>query len=563
MWLNVARLLAWYAQMIYGMVVGYGRTQIVERETPTLSSLPSEVLDEVASYLSRADLASLSLVDRSCSAISRPHLWRTLPSLAPIITLLPRECFAIDEFVMTKSEVRRGRMTYCSHERRTKIQYLRALDIQNDCWKRNPRLLQSASHVQRLYLRLSQRSATHSIYDRKGTIHIDLTNFIAFAESLAQCGTASTLFPNLRTLEVDCSSEDGLPARLLLPFTSPRLSVFSTNCLVSGMDDHPNWNHVTEFRFAEPRLEGRVLNSSVAEIPMFTAIQSRIRAVRTLDLCLHRARGLHALLSQCSRTLCSLSLTIASGRNKRVDSFALYHLRRLTLRGQSGAFASALLGSPHLQLVDVQPSLSRGESDFTGIVDRIARGCRNDALQRVRIVGKARVVWSLAMHHIDPLTTFGNLVELEVRASSHIALGDADYDLLAQRLPRLHVFKVSDIDFAAAPREPPQRPATLHALVSFATRCPDLRQLSLEIHEAETVPSLAEGLLAVTLPTKASQVDELGVGSGGKAISPADVASFLRLLFPSLRHLKVSQCCDREAWNAVEKMVMAPKDAEH
>ncbi|KAI5892744.1 uncharacterized protein SCHCODRAFT_02542960 [Schizophyllum commune H4-8] len=540
-------------------------------QRPALYTLPRETLDEIASHLGKPDLISLALVDRHYNPIAQRKIWHTLSSLVPIMLLLPEERLCLEEIKVPD---------HYSVER--KIWLLHLLDIDDSDWDSYPRLRLLASYVRKLYLHplledKRDRDSRLPTFFRQGKVYIDWTTHALMADSLARCRDDFTLFHNLQTLEVYSGVDGGFPAKLLLPFTGPRLSTFIPRCLIADMDADPLWNNIniTEFRFADPRSAGKAGDASALTIPLLAAMRPQFASLRTLDLRLHHSTGLRTLLKECTDSLVQLTLTLGDC-SETVGSFNLLGLRRITLRGQSAAFAVALLGSPHLQQVDLQTSFMKGESDLEDIVAAIARTCQPSVLRSARIVGKTvgklepddrlhspdespiAKEWFLSLRHINSLLAFTELITLEVRASYKIMLDNSDYALLAQHLPHIRVFKVETYDmysFGNWERErilPPQL-ATLNALIRFAYHCPDLERLSLNIHDVRDIPSLEDWDCLLDTP---SQVSELAVGFGGLEVPVSEVARFLHLLFPALKHLKSAQARLATTWQHVDKLLM-------
>ncbi|KAL1724294.1 hypothetical protein EV715DRAFT_285463 [Schizophyllum commune] len=538
-------------------------------QRPALYTLPRETLDEIAGHLSKADLISLAVVDRHYNPIAQRKIWHTLSSLVPIMLLLPEERLCLEEIKVPD---------HYGVER--KIWLLHLLDIEDDDWDVYPRLRLLASYVRKLYLHplvedKRDRDSRLPTFFRQGKVYIDWTTYTLMAESLTRCREDSNLFHNLQTLEVYSGVDGGFPAKLLLPFTGPRLSTFIPRCLIADMDDDPLWSNITEFRFADPRSAGKAGDASALTIPLLAAMRPHFASLRTLDLRLHHSTGLRTLLKECTDSLVHLTLTLGDC-SEAVGSFNLLGLRRVTLRGQSAAFAVALLGSPHLQQVDLQTSFMKGESDLEDIVAAIARSCQPSVLRSVRIVGKTvgksgpddpphrpeespiDKEWFLSLRHINPLLAFTELITLEIRASYRIVLDDSDYALMAQHLPDIRVFKLETYDVYTSghwerARTLPDQLATLDALVSFAYHCPELERLSLNIHDVQNIPSLQDRDCLLDTP---SQVSELAVGSGGMEVPVYEVASFLHSLFPALKHLKSSQAYRYSTWEHVDKRLM-------
>ena len=159
--------------------------------------------------------------------------------------------------------------------------------------------------------------------------------------------------------------------------------------------------------------------------------------------------------------------------------------------------------------------------------------------------------WSFTVDQITPLRAFPCLVELDISVSSEISMIDADYAALAPSWPALRVFKLKHA--RGAPDTAVLSPlTTLAALVSFATACPVLEELGIQLH-VNSLPDLI-------LPAHQSRVHTLDLGfRTALDVDVPLVADFLRSLFPALQKLHVVPALGvATMWNRVRYSVLPP-----
>ncbi|KAL1732354.1 hypothetical protein EV714DRAFT_282725 [Schizophyllum commune] len=512
---------------------------------PAIYRLSVETLHEIAEHVghnSKADLASLVRVDQRFQALGEGILWRELPSIVPLLRLLMPEYFYLNYVYVHKP-------------------------LPDDVWEQHPSLLRLASHVKTLLIHpISSPTLDHYLdtFWRQGTILVDMHTLTEVSRSLSSDPSRAALFPRLQRLEVNSFS--GISAELLLPLLGANLSSCVAYCTIWGLDEllrHTKIDNFSHCEFMLSDLLDEILNdndnsddedddpepfrpySVVERRSVFDMINLRdiapvIHSLRALKLRLNFAKDLPALLRPASDSLRSLDVEISELEDAETD-YNLRSLRSLTVRRQKAKFARAL----SLEIA--------GSDDLDALLTRIRQECRPAILHRVRIderEGSTRD-WSFTIDQLTPLRAFPCLVELDISVSSEISMTDADYAALAPSWPSLRVFKLKHarnaLDTAVL------SPATtLVALVSFATACPDLEELGIQLH-VNSLPDLV-------LPAHQSRVHTLDLGFRATlGVDVPLVADFLRSLFPALQKLHVVPALGvATMWNRVRYSVLPP-----
>ncbi|KAL1759389.1 hypothetical protein FB107DRAFT_205309 [Schizophyllum commune] len=513
---------------------------------PAIYRLSVETLHEIAEHVehnSKADLASLVRVDQRFQALGEGILWRELPSTVPLLRLLMPEYFYLNYVYVRQHK-----------------------PLPDDIWEQHPSLLRLASHVKTLLIHPISCPALDHYLDtfwRQGNILVDMHTMTEVSRSLSSGPSRTALFPRLQRLEVNSFS--GISAQLLLPLLGANLSCCVTYCTIWGLDELLARTKIDDFSHCEFMLSDpldEILNDdtfddedddpepfrpysvverrSVFDMPNLRDIAPVIHTLRALKLRFIFAKDLPALLQPAYDSLRSLDVEISELEDTETD-YNFRSLRSLTVRKQKATFARAL----SLEIA--------GSDDLGDLLTRIRQECRPATLRRVRIderEGSTRD-WSFTVDQLTPLRAFPCLVELDISVSSEISMTDADYAALAPSWPSLRVFKLKHARDAldTAVLSPSTTPA---ALVSFATACPDLEELGLQLH-VDSLPDLV-------LPAHQSRVHTLDLGfRTALDVDVPLVADFLRSLFPALQKLHVVPALGAATmWNRVRYSVLPP-----
>ncbi|KAI5825809.1 hypothetical protein K523DRAFT_341615 [Schizophyllum commune Tattone D] len=514
---------------------------------PAIYRLSVETLHEIAEHVghnSKADLASLVRVDQRFQALGEGILWRELPSIVPLLRLLMPEYFYLNYVYVRQHK-----------------------PLPDDVWEQHPNLLRLASHVKTLLIHPISCPALDHYFDtfwRQGTILVDMHILSEVSRSLSSGPSRTALFPRLQRLEVNSFS--GISAQLLLPLLGANLSSCVAYCTIWGLDELLTRTKINNFSHCEFMLSDLLdefLNdndtsddedddpepfrpdSVVERRSVFDMINLRdiapvIHSLRVLKLRLNFAKDLPTLLRPASDSLRSLDVEISELEDTETD-YNLRSLRSLTVRRQKAKFARAL----SLEIA--------GSDDLDALLARIRQECRPATLRRVRIdeCEGSTQDWSFTVDQLTPLRAFPCLVELNISVSSEISMTDADYGALAPSWPSLRVFKLKHARDAldTAVLSPS---TTLAALVSFATACPDLEELGIQLH-VNSLPDLV-------LPAHQSRVHTLDLGIRTTlGVDVPLVADFLRSLFPALQKLHVVPALGvATMWNRVRYSVLPP-----
>ncbi|TRM64656.1 hypothetical protein BD626DRAFT_582591 [Schizophyllum amplum] len=284
----------------------------------------------------------------------------------------------------------------------------------------------------------------------------------------------------------------------------------------------------------------------------------RIGSLHTLKLHFYYSQDLHIFLAPGAQCLRSLDLAITVLADP-VDAYALEGLRYLRIRKQSMAFAGALVGSPHIEEIDVLEATIADSDALAQLMNKIHGNCQPDVLRRVRIherLEKDVQTWHVTRRHLAALMSFHGLVEVDICTTGELSMTDVDWAAVVPQWCSLRVFKVKqafsrrgDIGPTPATVKAPPPDATLGALITFATHCPELEELALQLH-ATTIPTLVGPQLTLSQ----NRLYELDIGRdcGIHGMSTL-VFDFLHSLFPSLRTIKVDpKPDDYSNWGLVQ-----------
>ncbi|KAL1732353.1 hypothetical protein EV714DRAFT_206914 [Schizophyllum commune] len=501
----------------------------------TILSLPNETLNEIACLLDKPTLVTLVLVNRRFHALVEPIIWRELSSLVPILRLLP-EYFVEESMLVVKAA------SLCLQDiDRSSPQRPVGPELPKDLWYRSLNILRLASHVKKLLLHpISDlpRDCMHSTFSDHGYQSMNWESLKLVARSIRQ-ESAFVLFPNLQHLEVDSCLSNGINSVKLLPFLGPSVTTFVAHCSLTRLYLCLRRCEINSFSYYEPSrtLYGRLKPANRRDallIPAVGAMAQEIDTLHTLRLRLNHGSGLLALLQPASGTLRTLDIEIVSLADTTAD-FHLKSLRSLTVRKQTTAFARALAGSTRLEHVDLDDVYIRNADD----IDKTLRRLAESPLRRVRIHESPQntsALWSIEPQHLHVLASSRHLVELDIRASSSVSLGDDDWAILLPSWPFLKSLKLR-------PCSPPHRrggawpTGTLNTLVHFATHCRKLEELELPLLIGE-IPDLPR---SYSVTQRWLRVLDFGCPSLIRAeVDPARVARFLHALFPNLRDLRVT-----------------------
>ncbi|TRM56529.1 hypothetical protein BD626DRAFT_575549 [Schizophyllum amplum] len=503
------------------------------------------------------DLVALVRVSTRWQVIVEAMIWRDLPSLAPLLRLLNSV-----EIVYGPQSV-----PVCpyTHRKEDVVCLEQIGDLPTTIWRAHPSILRLAGHVRTLLL--------HPINDFRVDCKLDtfhpnsaFLKYDVFKTAAASLDQAHSLilFPRLRTLEVNCSLFHGFPGRLLRPFMKSGITSIVAHCPITQFNQLDR-SLINNFQFFQRSVHLNckrgmgapiVVRQSVLVDPTVGAIVGQIGSFHTLALRLLYSQDLHILLTPCAQHLRSLDLDIMVLADP-VTTYALQCLRFLTVRNP---FACALMGSPDLENTTLQLATITGSQDIAQALNMMGETCRPDVLRRVRIYENVMncewETWYITRAHLTALMPFHGLVEVDLRTTGELSMSDTDWDVVVPHWDNLRIFKIEQ-SFAAnpSPDTVPSPETTLRTLITFATYCPKLEELGLQIHAA-TIPTLAGPQLALSQ----TSLRKLNVGRdacicgplNGPLPYPTLVFNFLRSLFPSLNYLNAApKRRDRLLWGAV------------
>ncbi|KII93136.1 hypothetical protein PLICRDRAFT_49209 [Plicaturopsis crispa FD-325 SS-3] len=140
----------------------------------------------------------------------------------------------------------------------------------------------------------------------------------------------------------------------------------------------------------------------------------------------------------------------------------------------------------------------------------------------------------LEMRVLEPLLSFGRLLELSCRTFHVFHLGDADVAKMARAWPslrKLHLYT----DYSRPYRMIPiKSKITVHGLASLVCGCPDLQDLSIVIDATTATASSTDGLMSSAANHKVTYLDL----QNSTISDPTAVAAIFSVILPSLRDIR-------------------------
>ncbi|KAL1756859.1 hypothetical protein FB107DRAFT_273509 [Schizophyllum commune] len=444
----------------------------------------------------------MSLVSKAWFTIADEQLWRSLPSLLPLLKLFLEDTREVGEVYWHVPTVR----------------FLRTLDEHD--WE--PALRRSC-HVKVIDAGLP-----------KAKMHYDRTAL----EALAACPSPSSFLPALKTLilpdDIFSSAKD-IAEAVYQTLLSPHLASFGISRCVSG-------NHT--FDWDPPLLEGisracpkvsrLIIDVVTPHSSLFTVLEhwTRLRSVQMklvglfdLSHILGILRGLPSLLS----LEIDLGGTSAELTDPPIHN-ACSLLQELTVSETSALLAFAItrwLGVRHLRLLRLLYVQGRYMSD-------------TDMLEMMQYIGSqgsstlSHVEFRLADGYdcelspecLSPLSSFRDIRYLAISGYDSL-LTEADYNDCARWWPELRTFELDVYRNDGCIR------CSLEVLLAFAEHCPHLNSLTVPLDAIKSPPAIPQSLRHASLIY-------LDVLEGAEINDLRQVALFLHNLFPNLETVATS-----------------------
>ncbi|KAL1759384.1 hypothetical protein FB107DRAFT_271199 [Schizophyllum commune] len=464
-----------------------------------IDRLPNETLLEIAHLLKKADLVVLSQVDRRLHALVEPLIWRELPSLVPLLQLLPPGYFFIEDIELRPENAA----------------------LPSDVWERSPNVRRLASHVKKLLLHpikdfdIDRRLDT---YKPQGRSFMSWNAFKEAAKSLSKC-----------PISFSCP---------IYAISSETVTTFVAHCALSRFDQCTWRCAIDTFCFYERHHSASKNYPSLLQVPIIAAIAQDFAALRVLKLDVTKGIGLLSLLERGRHTLRVLELGYCWVLDNQVLDYHLEALRSLTL-----------------EHISIEGLVSRdNDSDMTQIMGRINQVCHPDSLRHIDIhENPLNPTSNFSGRHLASLAPFVGLVEIDIQPSREALLSDADYAAMVPCWPRLRYFRMH-----VAPCSPvgnggvTRAPATLGALTPFAMHCHDLHELCIQLH-LKSVPSLKDRVRGQ------NHLYKLNFGRRSSVRPEADcaqIAEFIRSLFPNLQEIGIPKIGihrqeDTDSWDEI------------
>ncbi|KAL1703632.1 hypothetical protein EV121DRAFT_292148 [Schizophyllum commune] len=498
-------------------------------------ALPDEIRLVIGKNADRQTLCSLSLVSKAWMAVTNGLVWRSLPSLLPLLGLFPDD----------SREIHSGSVAT--------VTFHRTLTMQD--WE--PVLARSRM-VRAIDMALFSDTRKPEVYYDRSTL-----------EALIACPAPSLFLPHLEHLVLPFdafSSSQDLAEAVYMTLLSSHLITFGVSrprISRSRNTEHgeqSEWEtHLLEgIAQACPKVSDLVLNADVPSSSLCTALEhwTCLRAVRVtfagrvdLDRILGVLRGLPSLHS--------VEIDFATGSTELTSPpthGACPPLEELIMVSVDIPLALAIMRGlgirrlKVLRLLRVEEYYDQRDAEMLEIMQYIGSE-GSSALSHVELRFD-KSYCDLSLEHLSPLSAFRNLQYLALSGGNSI-IAEAEYDDCARWWPELRTFKLDVTRDDAGCVE-----CSLNVLLAFAEHCSHLEFLTVPLDAVKSPPAIPQSLRHPSLIS-------LDVLEGAEIKDLRQVALFLYNLFPNLEEVLTScrespkeyYAHSRTCWFAVNEMV--------
>ncbi|KAL1676244.1 hypothetical protein EV122DRAFT_292027 [Schizophyllum commune] len=476
-------------------------------------SLPAEICLMICEILDKRALASLTAVCKAWKHLANGTLWRTLPSLTPLLRLFPEDS--------------RTRTRYLSDG----VKFIRTLTVQDwDLVLTRSCLVKAIDADMVPEIRFSKVCYDATVVEALSACPLPssflpglnwvILPYDAFssAENKAEAAYLALLSPHIRTFGISehymsgAKNERDIVSLEKIVRACPSVSYFFVNALIPEKTLYlalESWTCLDAVQVTVPAHSdcGRILKA-LSNLPALRSVQLYLDDV-------HQAVEMPSL-SQESPRLEALTLTAATSSLCCVimQYFGIRHLKSLRL----WCMAVEHLGPEYTDeslFEEIQQVMQYIGSNGSASLTHVEVELDNQETE-------------LAFAFLSPLVPLSGLEHLTL-AGGASNINDANCDNFAHWWPRLKAFHLK-----ASRRFDKCVGCTLNALLPFAEHCPDLQSLTLPINATASPPLTHQPLENVSLVC-------LDVLQGAKIKNHRQVALFLYDLFPNLEEVRQSK----------------------
>ncbi|KAI5886809.1 uncharacterized protein SCHCODRAFT_02553861 [Schizophyllum commune H4-8] len=506
-------------------------------------ALPDEIRLAIGENADRRTLCSLSLVSKAWMAITNELVWRSLPSLLPLLRLFPEDSREIQ------------------HGSTAAVKFRRPLTAED--WEP---VLERSRLVRAIDMALFSGTPQPKVYYDRSVL-----------EALIACPAPSSFLPHLESLvlpfDAFTSSKD-LAEAVYMTLISSHLTTFGVSqsqSLRSRDTEHgeqTEWDtHLLEgIARACPKVSNLVLNANMPSSSLCTALErwTCLKVVRVTfagQVDLDRIFGVLRWLP----SLHSVEIDFGSGYTELTSppTCGTYPpLKELTVMNVDIPLALAImrgLGIRHLKvlrLLRVEEYYDQRDAEMMEMMQYIGSE-GSSALSHVELRFD-KSYCDLSFKHFSPLSALRNLRYLAISGDNTV-ITEAEYSDCARWWPDLRTFELDVTRAGAGCVE-----CSLNVLIAFAEHCPHLEFLTVPLDATKSPPAIPQSLQHLALIS-------LDVLEGAGISNLRQVALFLYNLFPNLEEVLTSyrewpkeyHAHSRTCWFTVNEIVNVLRIKEH
>ncbi|KAL1703631.1 hypothetical protein EV121DRAFT_207507 [Schizophyllum commune] len=479
-------------------------------------SLPAEICLMICEILDKRALASLTVVCKAWKHLANGPLWRTLPSLTPLLRLFPED--SREKKTNLRNDVTIGRALTAQDWDLvlTRSRLVRAIDADIVPEIRFLQVCYNATIVDAL----SACPLPSSFLPRLVRLVLP-SNAFAVATNKAEAAYLTLLSPHIRTFGISGPRTN---------YLSGRAAEWDTLSLERIVRSCPKVSHL----FVGARIPEGTLYLALETWTCLNAVRVKVSEHSDCENILKALRQLPALRSvEIDLGDVNEAVEVPSACNESPS------LEELALIGATSSWCCAIMhffGIRHLKSLRLLcMAVEHRGPDYTDeeLVEEL-----QDVMQYIGSEGST-VLTHVEVEfdnketklHFGFLSPFAPLSGLEhlTLAGGASDIDDANCDEFARWWPRLKSFHLK------ASREFDECVGcTLNALLPFAEHCPDLQSLMLPINAIKTPPLIHR-------PLRHHSLTSLNVRRGAEIKNHRQVALFLYEIFPNLEELWPSE----------------------
>ncbi|KAI5886808.1 uncharacterized protein SCHCODRAFT_02590127 [Schizophyllum commune H4-8] len=507
-------------------------------------SLPAEICLMLCEMLDKHTLSSLTVLCKAWRDLANGPLWRTLPSLTPLLKLFPEDS--------------RARTRFFSDD----VKFIRTLTAQDwDLVLTRSCLVKAIDANMVPEIRFSQRRYNDSV-----------------AEALSACPLPSTFLPRLNwlVLPYDAFAPTNKSEAAYLTLLSPQIRTFGiSNRFLSGKNTEWDISSLDKIVRACPKVSRLSFGVLVPEQALCPALGSwtclnavqvkvpehsdcgrilealyNLPALRSVALYLYNVKQAVEMPSASNESPPLEALTLTAATSSLccaiMQYFGIRHMKSLRLW---------CMGVEHLGPEHTDEALFEEIQQVMQYIG--SNGSANLSHVEVELDNQET---ELAFELLSTLAPLSGMEHLTLSGGAS-DINDADCETFARWWPSLRIFHLK-----ASRRFDECVGCTLDALLPFAEHCPDLQSLTLPINATKSPPLIRQ-------PLENSSLTCLDVLHGAEIMNHRQVALFLYELFPNLEEIRLSkeESDDEEKaetswqekdWYAVQEAINVMRDKD-